>query len=247
MDTSLAPSSHHEDDHQDEPINLDKVNLRLLEFISHSHAHDSLPHRSSTTSPEPCEDSEKQYYDELLVDGGRPFCQFDLVEDTIAENPKTLESWLRSTPYPENKIFETQFHDWRRFRQWQEKGRKHPDHRNAIRKILEGQTIPSYRLLDEPQQQDSITTWIEYLAYTCLRKLKAHPRDRDMLRSRTEWIFEVFPPSRKRQRVDERDHDRPQKRNRSLLSADDTEAGRSFALPRRSRRIAKQPPLYGGL
>lgn len=112
MNTSSAPFSPNENDHhEDKPIDLNEVNAHLLDPTSRNRAHDTFSHRSTTTSPAPCDDSEKQYYDKLLADDGRPFCDFHFVEATIAENPKTLKSWLRSTPYPENRIFATQFHD----------------------------------------------------------------------------------------------------------------------------------------
>ncbi|KAH6620870.1 hypothetical protein B0J18DRAFT_430913 [Chaetomium sp. MPI-SDFR-AT-0129] len=117
-------------------VNLDEVNSRLLNIVrsdtpvsGHDPAQSGSP-KPSTRSPTPENDMVERYerecYEDLVRDGGRPMYPIELVNQ-LAEDPAAYPDLVR--PWPllprmRSMIFEAQWHHWKFFRSWQEHTRQ---------------------------------------------------------------------------------------------------------------------------
>ncbi|KAI1306664.1 hypothetical protein F5Y03DRAFT_354120 [Xylaria venustula] len=156
----------------------------------------SSPSSSATQSPEPPQIAQTTFYHQLILEGGRPLYPIHLLDD-ISKSPEAyrdlLEPWQECTDREKPKwyIFWYQLNSWKAFRQWQRRNRTPGYPHNSVEfsaydtfivrfrsgtttyeKGLEkalahfGFTQPC-QVDQDPEQQDKVTTWIEYLAYMC--------------------------------------------------------------------------------
>ncbi len=124
---------------------------------------------------------ERQYYDELVRDGGRPWYPISLLDD-VSKNPDKHREMLRywqggMMAEPDQwAVYGPQLIRWRDFRGWQAKRRKvfrgRVDHFTVwatrfLRKRHDYTAPVEFAFDEDPKQQDHLTTWIEYLAYEC--------------------------------------------------------------------------------
>ncbi len=133
---------------------------------------------------------------EMANDGGRPLVPADLI-DQVLEDPmahiEMLMPWLeypQSLPPDAGCVLTAQLEHWRYFRTWQKYNRdlpSDPDPSRVASKYFYARflrTSPSYtealrsllahydfnrpfQLHDDPARQDVVTTWIEYVGWTC--------------------------------------------------------------------------------
>ncbi|EFY86019.1 hypothetical protein MAC_07903 [Metarhizium acridum CQMa 102] len=160
------------------------VSIEAFELLF---AHQSSSQDPSTpTSSEEPEDPylqdlryEREDYDELVKDGGRPWYPIHRLEE-ISRNPKGHRELLRywqgaigGNP-DEWIVFGAQVLRWRNFREWQVNVRKHSkgpiaEHTEWARRFLLKRhsytAPPEFAFEEDPKRQDQLTTWIEYLAY----------------------------------------------------------------------------------
>ncbi|KAI1345684.1 hypothetical protein F5Y01DRAFT_322843 [Xylaria sp. FL0043] len=195
---------------QSRPVDLDRVNARLLEITARSNSSPSRPLSlspqppvsppiadRSTKSPEPPEVVAAVYYNKLVDLDGRPAYPLHLVHDVV-KHPQAyreqLLPWQRfpNVETPSWHVFWDQWDSWTGFRQWQMFNRRtprypsRPDRPSAydmfVCSFCPGSTTYakglqnvlalygfslSFRVRQDLEQQDKLTTWIEYLAYTC--------------------------------------------------------------------------------
>ncbi|KAI0967875.1 hypothetical protein F4678DRAFT_482901 [Xylaria arbuscula] len=151
---------------------------------------------SSTDSgpPTPRQVYERANYNELVNDGGRPLYPIDLVDD-VAEDPEAHQDMLRPwLDYPDAdpprwQVFHEQMGHWRQFRDWQAQARglripkypgltynvfhryfrrASPSYTEAVKELLAQYDFARpFQLHDDPERQDKLTTWIEYLGFAC--------------------------------------------------------------------------------
>ncbi|KAK4139367.1 uncharacterized protein C8A04DRAFT_40783 [Dichotomopilus funicola] len=165
-------------------VNLDEVNSRLLNIVrsdtpvgDHDAAQfvSSMPStRGSTPENDMVERYERECYEELLADGGRPMYPIELVNH-LAEDPAAYPHLVRPWPllprmshiqngppqgWDANRaynVFVTQFLS---------KASTYSD--AAVNLLMEHHfSRPDIQFLQDPTQQDKLTEWIEYLAFEC--------------------------------------------------------------------------------
>ncbi|KAF4618136.1 hypothetical protein G7Y89_g14972 [Cudoniella acicularis] len=164
------------------PIDLNHVSVRLGEI---SVDRGSSPRPSSSASittkdsPDPeenyrqCLEEETRYYNRLIKDGGRPSHRISLGYD-VAKNSteyrEILSYWHTSPSDPYNwMVFSIQLGRWQPFRKHQqsvrEKGR-FPAYCQRLHDRLRSHGFErSVQLDEEPDRQDKLTTWVEFLNY----------------------------------------------------------------------------------
>ncbi|PQE09032.1 ankyrin 23 unc44 protein [Rutstroemia sp. NJR-2017a BBW] len=164
------------------PIDLDYVSARLDELPVDR---DPLPQRysseSSTTSideEESCRrnlEEETGYYHKLINDGGRPSHPIGLGYDVA----KNMEEYREILPFwnphcnPSDEygwmVFAKQEHKWKQFRESQ--GRMRTDGRFAAynrglhKRLASHEFERSFQLNEDPDRQDKLATWSEYLGF----------------------------------------------------------------------------------
>ncbi|KAI0541774.1 hypothetical protein GGR58DRAFT_386548 [Xylaria digitata] len=136
------------------------------------------------------------FHNKLVLDGGRPAYSIDTLDDVV-RNPEAYREALQPwQSYPRAKslnfhVFREQWEDWENFRRWQKYNRKerrphYPTRNSALNLFIQdfrrkysthtkavGALLTLYnfarpfRLHDDPEQQDRLSTWIEYLGYAC--------------------------------------------------------------------------------
>ena len=110
------------------------------------------------------------YYNTLVNEGGRPSHPVSLGRDVI-ENPGEYREILSFWQSGSNdwKVFESQMGGWREFRRWQQKNReggRFPKYVEGVKQgLAEHGFTRSFQLDEDPERQDKLTTWIEYLDY----------------------------------------------------------------------------------
>ncbi|KAI0401503.1 hypothetical protein F4802DRAFT_618835 [Xylaria palmicola] len=149
-----------------------------------------------TEPPTPDDVYERRSYQELVSDGGRPLYPIHLLDD-VARDPGAYCDMLRpwqdypDTDTPDWDIFTAQSSAWRHFRKWQAYNREpeipryilEDGHYNDFIKYFRPGSISytvalnnllakydfhqQHQFHNDPQQQDKLTTWIEYLGFTC--------------------------------------------------------------------------------
>ncbi|KAJ3567270.1 hypothetical protein NPX13_g6827 [Xylaria arbuscula] len=173
----------------------------------------------STKSPTPPEVHATIYYNKLVLDGGRPLYPIQLM-DVISKNPQDyrdlLQPWQEhpNVDIPSWDVFWDQWASWRGFRHWQVQNRTVSHHSDLdvttilgtfVTKFRHGSmsyeagleelfahynvTHP-YRIHQDPETQDKMTTWLEYVAcaYSCHHMLELRV-EREKPAYDTAWQF----------------------------------------------------------
>ncbi|KAI1199368.1 hypothetical protein F5X97DRAFT_296927 [Nemania serpens] len=175
-------------------IDLDKVNIRLLALPADYEVPKLGAGYAKTQPSTPQDVSEKRYYESLVDDGGRPLYPVHLL-DNVAGDPGAYQDMLRPWLVCHNanpaewEVFRAQVFTWKHFRRWQAYNRRpgsprHVDHEVAYNTFLRHfrRESPTYteaaknllakydftrpfQFHDDPAQQDTLTTWIEFLVF----------------------------------------------------------------------------------
>lgn len=137
---------------------------------------------------------DKQRYDILMNDGGRPAFNIEYLVD-VSRSPKfffePLRAWLRSDL--RYSVFYTQlfhWHDFRIFQRYWRREDKLPQYMKSLQDRLASHVFTrTYQLDDDffdsdPARQGKLATWIEYLMYGDIEYLKAI---KDFRRSRKSY------------------------------------------------------------
>ncbi|CZR65639.1 uncharacterized protein PAC_15539 [Phialocephala subalpina] len=113
---------------------------------------------------------ETKYYNTLVNEGGRPSHPVSLgrnIIDDPGEYREILSYWWKG----ENdwQVFESQMGRWREFRRWQRKNRedgRFPKYVEGVKQgLAEHGFTRAFQLDEDPERQDKLTTWIEFLDY----------------------------------------------------------------------------------
>lgn len=160
---------------QDEPpIDADALRTRL-EAIS--------PTSTAPTTPPPDLEADKEQFrlleeqarEDLEKDGCPPYYSADptfLVQDSSAQHKETMPYW-EVFPTTEGGVFCAQRKDWKAFRKFQEKNRRHylqlktfTEFENKVReRRRKHQLDGDVCLHSDPTQQGLLETWIEFQDY----------------------------------------------------------------------------------
>lgn len=237
------------------PIDLDAVNSRLLAFMRSTSRDNSISTRpvfstaSSTRSPSPAENFEKRYYYQLQNEGGRPLYPIEKVAE-IQKDPDSyrqmLQPWARARAgQPEWHVFEAQLYDWDSFKSWQIHNRRqgHPltEQMRIIQRSLTRYGVPiSFKLLNEPQSQDKLTTWVEYLAYTYT--MVRGSISRSQYQARIEWILQQLPELTRLDELDDRRSREQGAGNKNTSAMDEITTDQSSARPITRSQTKALPP-----
>ena len=167
------------------PINLDDLTTRL-EVISAEIQELPRPSfrigsdcrsRDTTESLDEERDlmDEMKYYNTLVSEGGRPSHPVSLGPDVIEDPGKyreILSYWQVVNHDAEGRVwrvFASQKARWRAFREWQQKNRENgrfPTYFEGVKQgLAEHEFTRTFQLDQDPERQDKLTTWIEYLDY----------------------------------------------------------------------------------
>ncbi|KAF8857851.1 hypothetical protein BDZ45DRAFT_422902 [Acephala macrosclerotiorum] len=161
---------------QSYPINLDDLTARLEGISADKQAPPRLPSPASTEDLGEEEyyrldlEEETEYYNTLVNEGGRPSHPVSLGQNIIedpGEYREILSYWQRG----ENdwKVFGSQMGEWREFRRWQRKNRedgRFPKYVEGVKQgLAEHGFTRSFELDADPERQDKLTTWVEFLDY----------------------------------------------------------------------------------
>lgn len=149
-----------------------------------------------TLPPTPKEEHERKYYDGLVDSGGRPLYPINLLGN-VAEDPQAHCEMLRPWQYSPKRnpldwdIFQRQLAHWREFLLWQMHNRRAGDTRyingeatynifvwkfrlgpqtytEAVKnRLAQYNFVRPFQFHDDAEQQDKLTTWIEYLGFAC--------------------------------------------------------------------------------
>ncbi|KAF2964035.1 hypothetical protein GQX73_g9536 [Xylaria multiplex] len=188
---------------QSHAVDLDRVTARLLEVSTDNDAlpRPLFSGRSTPTlPPTPGGRWERMEYDKLVNSGGRPLYPIELVDD-VAKDPGAYREMLRpwvedpDADPPDWDVFHEQWGHWQYFLHWQAQNRglglppyvmveyrsfyqdfrrNCPTYTEAAKNLLARYDFTRpFQFHDDPKMQDKLTTWIEYLVYTCA----AHYRD----------------------------------------------------------------------
>jgi hypothetical protein len=111
-----------------------------------------------------------EYCDTLVKEGGRPSHPVNLGRGII-ENPgeyrEILSYW--QTHSGDWQVFQAQMGTWREFRRWQRKNREDGRFAKYAEDVKVGLAEHGFtrlfQLAEDPERQDKLTTWIEYLDY----------------------------------------------------------------------------------
>ncbi|KAJ8113164.1 hypothetical protein ONZ43_g5214 [Nemania bipapillata] len=150
---------------------------------------------SPTHPPTPTEVVERRAYAKLVADGGRPLFPIHRFDDVVRDpgaHQDMLRPWLDwpDAEDPRFDVYSGQWFSWDCFRKWQmyNRGcgtplyigkvefdtffnhfhRRSPTYTEAARKLLARYEFTRpVQFLDDPKQQDKLTTWIEYIAFAC--------------------------------------------------------------------------------
>ena len=119
---------------------------------------------------------ETKFYNTIIREGGQPSHSASLGRD-ILDDPGELREillyWQRDNGDAEGRrvwwVFGSQFCRWKDFREYQRTNRdqgRFPTYNNTVERSLarHGFTRP-FKLDEDPERQDKLTTWIEYLDY----------------------------------------------------------------------------------
>ncbi len=115
-------------------------------------------------------EKETECYNTLITEGGRPSHPVSLGRD-IVETPGEYREILSYWQTRENdwEVFESQMRLWRDFGRWQQKNREEgrfPKYVEGVKgRLAEHGFTRSFQLDEDPERQDKLTTWIEYLDY----------------------------------------------------------------------------------
>ncbi|MCJ1260127.1 hypothetical protein MMC24_007967 [Lignoscripta atroalba] len=163
------------------PIDLNYVAARLGDISTDREA-SSRPSSPASTilrsdnDEEYCRErleEETEYYNTLIKEGGRPSHPISLGRD-VAKNPgeyrEILSFWQTAPNHPDFwEVFGKQMNEWRAFRQRQRYMRdqgRFPEYYQAVKDRLTSYGFDrSFQLDEEPDRQDILTTWIEFLNY----------------------------------------------------------------------------------
>jgi hypothetical protein len=115
-------------------------------------------------------EEQTKHYNQLISEGGRPSHPLSLGQ-AILENPgeygEILSYWQNERPGW--KVFGPQLKNWQEFRQWQVSNRSDNRFRKYAEDVKRDLTGHGFRrqfnLQEDPELQDKLTTWIEYLGY----------------------------------------------------------------------------------
>lgn len=119
---------------------------------------------------------ETKFYDTLIREGGQPSHSASLGRDILddpGELREILSYWQRDNGDAEGRrvwwVFGSQLCRWKDFREYQRTNRdqgRFPIYNNTVERSLarHGFTRP-FKLDEDPERQDKLTTWIEYLDY----------------------------------------------------------------------------------
>ena len=120
-------------------------------------------------------EEEKECYNTLLREGGRPSHPVSLGRDVLedpGEYRDILSYWQLVNHDAEGRVwqvFGAQMGNWQRFRRWQQKNReggRFPKYVEGVKGgLAEHGFTRSFRLEEDPERQDKLTTWIEYLDF----------------------------------------------------------------------------------
>ena len=118
---------------------------------------------------------ETEYYNTLLREGGRPSHPVSLGRDVLedpGEYREILSYWQLDNHDAEGrvwKVFGSQMGNWQHFRRWQRKNReggRFPKYVEGVKGgLVEHGFTRSFQLEEDPERQDKLTTWIEYLDF----------------------------------------------------------------------------------
>ena len=118
---------------------------------------------------------ETEYYNTLIREGGRPSHLVSLGRDVL-ENPgeyrEILSYWQLVNNDAEGRVwrvFASQRSNWRDFCRWQRRNREEgrfPKYVEGVKGgLAEHGFTRSFQLEEDPERQDKLTTWIEYLDF----------------------------------------------------------------------------------
>lgn len=165
---------------QSRHIDLEFVSARLGEISANKETSPRPSSNASTTTdidPEQyyryCLEKETEYHNTLVNEGGRPSHPISLGRD-VAKSPgeyrEILSFWQTSPNHPDDwMVFGAQMMLWREFRDHQRRMRQqgrflayHQALKDRLRRIGFER---SFRLDEEPDRQDKLTNWAEFLNY----------------------------------------------------------------------------------
>lgn len=118
-------------------------------------------------------EEQTEYYNSLVNEGDRPSHPVSLGRD-VAKDPggyhEILSFWQTSPNHPDDwMVFERQRGEWRRFRQYQQLHRNKgcfPQYVELVKQSLAQHEFKRpFKLSKDLEQQDKLTTWIEFLYY----------------------------------------------------------------------------------
>jgi hypothetical protein len=118
---------------------------------------------------------ETEYYNTLLREGGRPSHPVSLGRDVLedpGEYREILSYWQLVNHDAEGrvwKVFRSQMGNWQHFGRWQRKNReagRFPKYVEGVKGgLAEHGVTRSFQLEEDPERQDKLTTWMEYLDF----------------------------------------------------------------------------------
>ena len=112
-----------------------------------------------------------EYYNTLVNEGGRPSHPVHLGQGILkhpGEYREILSYWQHGDSH-DWKVFESQMGNWRHFRRWQHKNRKGGRFHKYVEGVKQGLAehgvMRPFNMEEDPERQDKLTTWIEYLDF----------------------------------------------------------------------------------
>lgn len=115
-------------------------------------------------------EQQTEYYNALVTEGYRPSHPVSLGRD-ILDNPGEYHEILSYWQSGSNdwKVFGSQMGVWRDFRRWQRRNREEGRFQKYAKGVKQGlaehEITQPFQLNEDPERQDKLTTWIEFLGY----------------------------------------------------------------------------------
>lgn len=122
------------------------------------------------------QEREKRFCEKLVKDGARPWYDVHRI-DEISKNPRKHDEILRywqgsyAKEDPDHWfVFGGQWQRWKQFREWQGQTRQQgriSQCTDRCKELVKNTSTSSFELNQDPERQDKLATWIEYLSYEC--------------------------------------------------------------------------------